>query len=237
MKKFTLLFALLMAMSVSAKTQQFSKWSVTPRLGMNISNVVGGKAPGTDSKVGITGGVDAEYRPIKYLGLSLGCYYATMNSKVDLTEIFQTNLGRLESHYHSITTGKLLVPLMLNVHIYKGLTAKIGAQGNLMLSAKAKSRITGYEIIPDQQPSDQPILGEGTEEIEGTKVPMDESHSLSVKNSYNKSTLSMPVALAYEYKNIELEVRYNIGSYGLSSAGYTDTNKSLTITLGYRFGL
>ena len=47
----------------------------------------------------------------------------------------------------------------------------------------------------------------------------------------------MPVALAYEYKNIELEVRYNIGSYGLSSAGYTDHNKSLTITLGYRFGL
>lgn len=60
MKKFTLLFALLMAMSVSAKAQQFSKWSVTPRVGLNISNVVGGKAPGTDSNVGFTGGVDAE---------------------------------------------------------------------------------------------------------------------------------------------------------------------------------
>lgn len=49
-----------MAMSVSAKAQQFSKWSVTPRVGLNISNVVGGKAPGTDSNVGFTGGVDAE---------------------------------------------------------------------------------------------------------------------------------------------------------------------------------
>ena len=60
MKKFTLLCALLIAKSVRTKAQQFSKWSVTPRVGLNISNVVGGKAPGTDSKVGFTGGVDAE---------------------------------------------------------------------------------------------------------------------------------------------------------------------------------
>lgn len=46
MKKFALLFALLMAMGVSAKAQQFSKWPVTPRVGVNISNVVRGKAPG-----------------------------------------------------------------------------------------------------------------------------------------------------------------------------------------------
>lgn len=46
MKKFTLLFALLKAMGVSAKAQQFSKWPVTPRVGVNISNVVRGKAPG-----------------------------------------------------------------------------------------------------------------------------------------------------------------------------------------------
>lgn len=46
MKKFTLLFALLKAMGVSAKAQQISKWPVTPRVGVNISNVVRGKAPG-----------------------------------------------------------------------------------------------------------------------------------------------------------------------------------------------
>lgn len=46
MKKLTLLFALLMAMGVSAKAQQFSKWPVTPRVGVNISNVVIGIGPG-----------------------------------------------------------------------------------------------------------------------------------------------------------------------------------------------
>lgn len=46
MKKFTLLFALLMAMGVSAKAQQFCKWPVTPRVGVNISNVVIGIGPG-----------------------------------------------------------------------------------------------------------------------------------------------------------------------------------------------
>lgn len=46
MKKFTSLFALLMAMGVSAKAQQFSKWPVTPRVGVNISNVVIGIGPG-----------------------------------------------------------------------------------------------------------------------------------------------------------------------------------------------
>ena len=124
----------------------------------------------------------------------MGAFVFSSHSKVDLTETFQTNLGRLESHYHSITTGKLLVPLILNVHIYKGLAAKIGAQGNLVLSAKVKSRITGYEIIPDRQPSDQPILGDGTAEAEGTRVPVDEKHSESIRNSCNKATLSMPVA-------------------------------------------
>ena len=55
MKWFSLCAFLLMASGAMA--QEFGKWAITPRVGMNVSNLVGHNAPGKDSKLGFTGGL------------------------------------------------------------------------------------------------------------------------------------------------------------------------------------
>lgn len=235
MKKLMMLFVmLLITMGVSAQTQKFSKWTITPRVGFNITKISVGDGIETDSKAGFTGGVDAEYRPIKWVGASLGCYFATANSNYDYTEFLRSSYFDFQEHYHSVSMQKIIVPLMVNAHVYKGLTAKIGVQLNYLLRARTKMDFTGYYIRPS---SNSHLTYDDHGQIEGEHVEMNETESVDVKRAYNKSTLSLPVALSYEYKNIELEACYNIGSYGIASARSSRYNKCFSLTIGYRFHL
>lgn len=237
MKWFSLCAFLLIASGATA--QEFSKWAVTPRVGMNVSNLVGYNAPGKDSKLGFVGGVDVEYRPVMYLGISLGCYYYTQNSKLHITRMFREYNKHIDDNIHALEMENVSFPLLLNAHVWNGLTVKAGVQFVHWTRSRQKYDSEGYYVeLPfdtGQIPSEW--LENGVPDGVGERIPVSESSSEKSQNMHN--SLTMPIAVAYEYKNVELEVGYNIGSVKLSDSHGCGNHhpKSLVLTLGYKFGL
>lgn len=232
-KKFRLIVAFVMAASVCAQAQgqKFSKWTVTPRVGFNVSNLVYGKAPGKDSKLGFTGGADVEYRPFKLVGVSLGCYFYSQNSSVDYTVFYRDHYTHIDQRFHTWAMQNVSFPLLLNAHVWKGLTVKVGAQLVWWTYSRMKYKTDGYYIERDWNTGPVPTLPDGVE-ADGEKMPYYRDGDWQAKDM--KYSLTMPVALSYAYKNIELDVRYQVGAYKLWANDCPNHHpKSLVVTLGY----
>lgn len=226
-------------MASGATAQEFGKWVVTPRVGMNVSNLVGHNAPGKDCKLGFTGGLDVEYRPVRYMGVSLGCYFYTQNSKLHITELLQYYDRKITEDYHTIAMQNISVPLMLNAHVWKGLTVKAGVQYVHWTRSSAKYDTEGYMIKLPEDIGMIPFEWQENGIPDGIGERIDVSGSDSREASHMHNSLTLPIAVAYEYKNVELDVRYNLGSVKLSgSHGCGNYHpKSLVLTLGYKFEL
>lgn len=110
---------------------------------------------------------------------------------------------------------------------------------------------TKFENIPmiDEKPTIKhndiivPVLLNVTFDY-GFSVKMGLQPEFLVDNQYgdmvNKVNLSLPVGVAYEYKNFCLDVRYNIGQtkiYNESSPYETSRNSTFLFTLGYGIDL
>lgn len=60
----------------------------------------------------------------------------------------------------------------------------------------------------------------------------------SNRADYNNYNLSIPIGVSYEYKNVILDLRYNIGLWNLYAYDLDDyRTRSLWLTLGYRIHL
>ena len=67
-----------------------------------------------------------------------------------------------------------------------------------------------------------------------------DSYTEDAGNSYKKLNLSIPVGLSYEYRNVVLDARYNIGLTNLCDINLVTEKwrtNSFWLTLGYRFTL
>lgn len=230
MKKF-LFVSLMLMLCIHVDARKYGKVSITPRIGMNILELVGGSAT-YDSNTFFTGGVDVEYRPFSFAGVSLGGYYITMSKGVDYscitTYVDDTNLNEMveKKVFDDVSTKNFQIPLMLNFHFYKGWTAKIGVQYNWLSVAKMNYK---YKLYIQDEEADDPMQ-------KWKFVESGKGHE-SVMSKYCRSTLTMPIAISYEFKNVELELRHNIGACGLSSKGYSNLNKAVVLTVGYHFRL
>ncbi len=103
----------------------------------------------------------------------------------------------------------LNVPILANFYVVKGLAVKAGIQPGFKLSGKKK------------------VEGEGGNET------AEASRDIDGLNSVN---FSIPVGISYEYANVCLDARYNIGV----SHVWTDGNTSgqvFQLTIGYKFKL
>lgn len=61
--------------------------------------------------------------------------------------------------------------------------------------------------------------------------------SASISDGVKGVMLSIPVGASYEYKNVVLDARYNIGVTGLYDIDDSATGSALVLTLGYKFAL
>ena len=104
-------------------------------------------------------------------------------------------------------------PFTLNYYVLPGLALKAGFQP----AYRVKGQITnGSEKIDFDRAVDLLLDGEGVK--------------------MNKFDLAIPVGLSYEYNNITLDARYNIGvTKVFSSIDDTVRNQVIAITLGYKF--
>lgn len=230
MKKNVLSLALLLcsAMPVCAQGTEdpVGRFSLTPRVGAVLSNRTGATNPGTGDKskwhAGFLVGLDAEYRASDLLGVSLGAYYSRQGLRYpdfQIAEPDQANAYGGYKHF-DIDFNYIQVPLLAKVYLVPQFAVQAGVQvGFACGDGKSK-----YEY---------------THMVKEPNGSITYNETMSQEGSYkSKTDVSIPIGVTYEYMNVVLDARYNIGLVKVGEgdmAGYK--NKALTISVGYRFTL
>lgn len=207
---------------------QAGTFSIIPRLGVTIA-----KLSGDDLKVaegfslspkylpGMTAGVDLEYQLTNALAVSAGAFYSQQGDKYDdYTEA------------HDITTKKwsetrdiknkidyINVPVMFSIYGARNLAFKVGAQFGF--NVKAKTELTNATFVRGEDGN------ASTEDVTKLKGNID----------VKKFDFSIPVGISYEYMNVILDARYNIGLTKVYKQLDTGKNCVFSFSAGYRFKL
>ena len=106
----------------------------------------------------------------------------------------------------TIKNDYLNIPILANVYVAPGLALKAGLQPGFKVSSKATAKVGGFSV---------------TENLD---------------DAFKSFDLSVPVGISYEYMNVCLDARYNIGVTKVMD-GADSKNSVFQITLGYKFAL
>lgn len=232
-----LLLSAVGAMAQDTTESPVGKFSIIPRIGVVLSNwsnnkiyfaVEGGNADYMKSKyqAGFMGGVDVEYRATEQVGVSLGAYYAkqgfrwpsyqTESKQDDKTILSGTNNQHVDFNY-------IQVPLMVKAYVTRQFAMMVGVQvGFLCGDGKYKGDSSDIEIDKDG------------------KATLINNEAFNIPWPSKKIELSIPVGVAYEYQNVILDARYNLGLSKVDKVenmpSQSKTN-AFTVSVGYRFTL
>lgn len=237
MKKY-LLSGLLMLIALSASAQkEVGSWSVVPRIGVNIANMTNAtvrlnadndETMGSKAKAGMTAGADIEYVFINNLSASIGAYYSMQGCKFD-DFVFTEGTTYTGHNDARVNTQYVNAPLMINYYIIDGLAVKAGVQIGFLLNAKTSQNTSNM-----------------TKKEDGT---FDHEESVTVKKTvtdmFKSTDISIPIGVSYEYENVVLDVRYNIGLTNVYKPSAEENqgnmpstrNNTFMFTLGYRLNL
>lgn len=229
MKRIILTIIAVLTITVSTFAQpEAGTFSIIPRLGVTLAKLSGDDLMVADGfslspkyLPGMMAGVDLEYQLTNALAVSAGAFYSQQGDKYDdYTEA------------HDITTKKwsetrdiknkidyVNVPVMLSIYGARNLAFKIGAQFGFNI--KAKTEMTSISFVRGEDGN------ASTENV--TKLKGD----INVK----KFDFSIPIGISYEYMNVILDARYNIGLTKVYSKIDTGKNCVFSFSAGYRFKL
>ena len=230
-----LLLATLGAMAQESTESPVGKFSVIPRIGVVLSNWSNNKVYTADDnaeaikskyQAGFLGGVDVEYRATEQVGVSLGAYYAkqgfrwpsmqTESKKDGQTVLTGTNNQHVDLNY-------IQVPLLVKGYVTRQLAMMVGVQVGF-LCGDGKYKGESSEVIIDKE-------GNSTY---SEKEPINEAWPAK------KVDVSIPIGVSYEYQNVILDARYNLGLSKVDKVAnmpsQSKTN-AFTLSVGYRFTL
>lgn len=243
MKKLaSIAIALVAALGAFAQPEA-GTFSITPKVGLSTANLSGyGKklrlsvqssegtkySQATEATTyfvgGLVAGAEVNYQMSKHFALSAGLLYSQQGSE-RMGDLNVT--GAAFRDEDQMKLAYLNVPILANFYVVKGLALKVGIQPGFLLSAKENIRETAS----------------------GGVASADRHEKVDAKSSCKTFDFAIPVGISYEFKNIVLDARYNIGmadvfkskipSDGTSGLVGSQSNKNqvLQITLGYKFNL
>lgn len=212
MKKFFMIAVMAVA-AISASAQEVGEFFVTPKAGINLASLT--KAEDSKMKIGFVVGAEGGYQMTEEFSLTAGLLYSQQGVKgSSYVENYQNGMtakGTLDS---KINLAYLNVPILANYMLAPGLTVKLGIQPGFLLSAKMKNEgaltVAGYGDVDVDQEDD-------------------------IKDNCNSFDLSMPIGISYEFSNVVLDARYNLGLTKCFKEGEDSKNSVFQITLGYKF--
>lgn len=238
------LLPLLWLATVGAMAQEtkspVGRFSVIPRIGVAIANwsdnsltLLYGNTNEVKSKnqAGFLGGVDVEYRATEYLGVSLGAYYARQGCRWgDYEQRIDVNSAQKADDNNGMYWGYkdrhlnldyVNVPLLFKAYVTPQFAVMAGVQAGFLCG-------------------DGKLLAEVTDLVKGKDGSTQYQDTRHVENDWpaKKVDFSIPVGLSYEYMNVILDARYNIGLTKANDfEGQNSKNKVFSVTVGYRFTL
>ena len=251
MKKVLLIVALLSGLAANA--QESSTWSLQPQAGWTYASFTGRNADHVQSWAGWTAGVNVEKQFSRLLSVSGGLHYSRIGGRNAHGGYgYSTSLAQYNERYFRYRFEYLYIPVLLNVHLKYGFTLKTGIQPGFLLGAKMYSQRYGYyyQRLPNIPPSALIASPQTNPELY-TKENFNEEYKRDISSDVDVLDFCIPVGLSYEYKNVQLDVRYHFGLLKVlngsvhyvfdrmvDDGGSKDfQNRYLSVTLGYRFHL
>lgn len=220
--------AFLSAISLASFAQsKAGTWSVIPHVGVSIASLThqsGGTVVGDNqsqelkpqARPGFTGGVDVMYQASDNVGLSIGLSYVQAGCKYK-----DVDDNGVTWHDHYDRMDYISVPLVAHSYIAPGLSINVGVAPSFLIYGNYHAGMQTYDVDTD---------GHRTNVQEGVI-------DIDTKKGLRKFTLSIPVGISYEYENVVLDARYNVGVLNAYKYGLTARNKVFEVSVGYKFDL
>ena len=220
--------AFLSAISLASFAQsKAGTWSVIPHVGVSIASLThqsGGIEVGDNqsqelkpqARPGFTGGVDVMYQASDNVGLSIGLSYVQAGCKYK-----DVDDNGVTWHDHYDRMDYISVPLLGHSYIAPGLSINVGVAPSFLIYGKYHAGMQTYDVDTD---------GHRTN-VKEAEIDQD------IKNGLRNFTLSIPVGISYEYENVVLDARYNVGMLNVYKHGLTARNKVFEVSVGYKFDL
>ena len=223
--------ALLIAPAAAMAQPKAGTFSIIPRLGVTLAKITGDNVymAGSNAdiasvanpkyKPGLMAGADLEYQATDRLAISLGAYYSRQGEKYDdVTESHDASTKR----WTEVTDWKqhhdyMNIPLMASAYVAQNFAVKVGVQMGINTSARMEYTTASFVR------NDAGVAS--TEGIEKKKTDV----------KLKKTDFSIPVGISYEYMNVILDARYNIGLTKVYD-NIDGRNTVFTFNVGYRFG-
>lgn len=202
-------------------------WSVIPHVGVSIASLThqsGGIEVGDNqsqelkpqARPGFTGGVDVMYQASDNIGLSIGLSYVQAGCKYK-----DVDDNGVIWHDHYDRMDYISVPLLAHSYIAPGLSINVGVAPSFLIYGKYHAGMLSYDLDAD---------GHRTN-VQEAEIDQD------IKKGLRKFTLSIPVGISYEYENVVLDARYNVGMLNVYKHGLSARNKVFEVSVGYKFDL
>lgn len=226
----TLFLAIATAVMAQPKEGTFS---IIPRVGVAITSITKDEIYTTSGntmipmekqwKTGMMAGVDFDYQVLPKVSVSLGAYYSEQGCKYknNNAEDVQTP-GSYTGVSNCQTNLKYInVPIMLNMYAAQNFAIKVGLQMGFNVSGKQETTENSFKVTDEGKTE----YGKPT----------------TYKADYNAKTfdLAIPIGLSYEYMNVIIDARYNLGLTRICSnlGSYSPKNNAICISAAYRFTL
>lgn len=226
MKK-TLLLGVLFATSLLAQAQvEVGTFSLMPKVGVNLSKLTQSDlytvVPNTSQaaelksrlRVGLAAGIDADYRLLDMLSLSVGAMYSQQGCKYKNEEYLVKDM--------SIRLDYVNVPIMANIYVTRSLALKAGVQLGWIVNKSAKANL--WEEVVNTE------TGE-------TKEGYTQHKFDDIADTFGGTDFGIPVGISYDIDDVNLDLRYVFGFHGNSNALDGMKNRVIQFTLGYRIPL
>ena len=227
MKKIFMMAVMAVAALTANAQNEVGQFSLMPKFGINIANLTGDSeykmsdlmTLSKKSKVGFVGGVEAEYGVAKNFGITAGVLYSMQGAKFkcDIKEGIGTTTTK-------VNLGYINVPILAQYYVVKGLAIKAGIQPAFAVSKKINNEVSLNGEYAQ-------ISGEVEKEMNK------QTDKMYPKDNIKTFDFSIPVGISYEYANVVLDARYNIGLTKTMKDAEKNKNSVFQITLGYKFKL
>ena len=229
MRRLFLLSLFVLSVFAVQAQPKWGTWSVVPHVGVSFANLTKDAiylpyngTSHSQTRIGFSGGADVYYQLTDKLALSGGVAYtqAGCNFK-DIPADLNAKHGTV-FHNAYFNLGYVDVPLLAHIYISKDLALSIGCQPSFLTKATWHTEMQEYETD-----------GKG-----GIKYDKNEVSEGDVKHWYKKTAFAIPVGISYEYENVMLMARYNIGLSKVYDHDLGNSkNKIITVSVGYKFNL